>query len=161
MQLRRGLFRLYLVVSIGWVGWFGYVIYDSSRLVSVASDYIQTFNNERRMGLQSPYDIVDLVAWQSREHARQTTAEKAILLFPILAPVLYFLCGWIIRGFGRDDARRQNAPESKLKEVMDDASSKPASTLLLILSLFAAPMFWLVDAGAMANFWVARLRKDR
>jgi hypothetical protein len=35
-------------------------------------------------------------------------------------------------------------------------SFKPASTLLLILSIVFSPILWLVDPGAMTNFWATR-----
>ena len=150
MHIRRGLFRLYLVLSVLWVGWFGYEIYDSGRSVTAARDFIQTYNNERRLGRPSAYDIAELVKWQSQESARQKSAERAVLAFPVLVPILYFLCNWIVRGFRRDK-QGQNAPEA-----LHGKRVKPASTLLLILSILAFPIVWLIDPGAMANFWVAR-----
>jgi hypothetical protein len=158
MQLRRGLFRLYLVLSILWVGWFGYVIYESSRSASAAGGFIETYNYDQRIGRPSAYDILDLVTWQNQAVERQKTAVKAILALPILAPVLYFVCGWIVRGFRRDDKHGQTASEdvkhgqTASEDALESRSSKPASTLLLILSVLFFPIVWLVDPGAMANF---------
>jgi hypothetical protein len=103
MRVRRGLFRLYVVASILWVGWFGYVIYDSSRELSFVGDLIQEVEYDRRAGRPSAYDGMELVVSQLQQTARQRTAEKAILAFPLLAPIIYFVFSWIVRGFIRDD----------------------------------------------------------
>ncbi len=45
----------------------------------------------------------------------------------------------------------------------DSGKSKrpqPGSTFLLLVTIIFSPILWLVDPGAMANFWVARRPKD-
>jgi hypothetical protein len=144
-----------LILSVLWVGWFGYVIYDSNRSASAAGDFIETCNIERRIGRPCAYDPMDVAVWQSQQRGRQRTAEKAILAFPIFAPVLYFICAWIVRGFRREETAPGH-PEDVSANVSGNGMSKPGSTLLLILSILFSPILWLVDPGAMANFWVAR-----
>jgi hypothetical protein len=88
----------YLFLSVLWVGWFGYVISDSSRAISFADILIRQDRYERRSGLPPTSNATDWIAHQSAQRARQRTAEMAILAFPVLAPVLYFICVWIARG---------------------------------------------------------------
>jgi hypothetical protein len=72
----------YLFLSVLWVGWFGYVISDSSRAISFADILIRQDSYERRSGLPSTSDAAHWVAYQSAQRTRQRIAEMAILAFP-------------------------------------------------------------------------------
>lgn len=104
MKVRQGLFRLYVALSAAWVLWFGYVIFDAGHQIARSQDFINTDNNERKMGRRSPYDPMDLVVWQNRQIRRRDAAEVAILALPVGAPVFYLIIGWIISAFRRDAA---------------------------------------------------------
>jgi hypothetical protein len=149
------MFRLYVVASILWVGSFSYVIYDSSRSISSTANFIEMYDFDRRIGRPSAYDRSELVRWQNEQVARRTTAQRAILVFPLLAPVVYFIFSWIVRGFRHDNRSQENAPEP---DKQKGRRFRPASTLLLILSILFFPVLWLVEPGAMTNFWVSRGR---
>src|SRR6202035_6093628 len=83
-------------------------------------------------GLPPAYDRWELVRWQNEQVARRTTAQRAILVFPLLAPVVYFIFSWIVRGFRHDNRSQENAPEP---DKQKGRRLRPASTLLLILSI--------------------------
>jgi hypothetical protein len=113
MRLRRGLFRLYVVLTMLWIGWFGYEIYAAQRSASKATDYIQMYDYERQIGRVPAFNRSELVVWQIQQTKRRETALQALLVFPLLAPVLFFIGNWVIRSFRRDMGPPQSAPPLK------------------------------------------------
>jgi hypothetical protein len=84
MRLRRGLFRLYVVLTMLWIGWFGYEIYAAQRSASKATDYIQMYDYERQIGRVPAFNRSELVVWQIQQTKRRETALQALLVFPLL-----------------------------------------------------------------------------
>jgi hypothetical protein len=70
-HLRRGLLRLYVVVSVPWVAWFGYQFLDH---------------------LQRPY-------YSRSRHAAEVF--WWLLLVPVGGPILLLVIAWVIAGFQR------------------------------------------------------------
>jgi hypothetical protein len=68
-HLRRGLLRLYVVVTVPWVAWFGYQLLDH---------------------LQRPY-------YSRSRHAAETF--WSLLLVPIGGPILLLVIVWVVAGF--------------------------------------------------------------
>jgi hypothetical protein len=68
-HLRRGLLRLYVVVSVPWVAWFGYQLLDH---------------------LQRPY-------YSRSRHA--AAAFWSLLVVPVGGPILFLVIAWVIGGF--------------------------------------------------------------
>jgi len=83
-HLRRGLLRLYVVVSVPWVAWFGYQLLDH---------------------LQRPY-------YSRARHAAE--AFWWLLMVPIGGPILFLVIAWVVAGFRKKTALRvDTAPEDK------------------------------------------------
>jgi hypothetical protein len=85
-HMRRGFLRLYLVVAVPWIAWYGYQIYD---LVQ-RSRYIS--------------------------HAREIEIFRAfwsMLIVPIGGPILFSMIVWTVAGFRKfDEATPQSEPPS-------------------------------------------------
>ena len=83
-HLRRGLLRLYVVVSVPWVAWFGYQFLDH---------------------LQRPY-------YSRSRHAAEVF--WWLLLVPVGGPILFLVIAWVIAGFRKKTALRvDKATEDK------------------------------------------------
>jgi hypothetical protein len=89
-HLRRGLLRLYVVVSVPWVAWFGYQLLDH---------------------LQRPY-------YSRSRHAAD--AFWSLLVVPIGGPILLLVIVWVVAGFRRpgDMTLREAKAIPKAKDVL-------------------------------------------
>ncbi len=101
-ELRRGLARLYFLVALCWVAWFGYEFYDAQRQYNSASMYLETDSITRKLGQPSAYDRAELAEWVARENKRRTFAVRALLIMLVGAPLGYFVTLWLIAGFRRN-----------------------------------------------------------
>jgi hypothetical protein len=95
----RGWLRLYLVISVVWVGWFGYDLYDAHKQRASALDFMQTCNNAYTLHQLCAHDVNDLSKWAGDELARERFAVKALPIVPAGLPIVFFVALWIRRGF--------------------------------------------------------------
>ena len=77
-HVRRGLPRLYFVVAVRWVAWSGYQLIDAS------SDYYY------------------------HQAQREREAFWSLLAVPLGAPLAYLIIVWIVDGFPKPTARRED-----------------------------------------------------
>ena len=98
-HLRRGLTRLYLVVAVPWVAWYGYQISDAARRSS-------SYASERAM----------------------SHAFWSLLVVPIGGPVLLLLIMWVLAGFRKSSPTTKEAqPTQKTPSDATVASKSPAN----------------------------------
>ena len=55
-MIKNWLFRLYLLITVGWVAWFASQAYDANRQIGSAGGYIQAYIYDRRVGNPSAYN---------------------------------------------------------------------------------------------------------
>ncbi len=85
-HLRRGLTRLYLVVAVPWVAWFGYQILDASQ--------------------RSGY-----TARRAVSHAFWS-----LLVVPIGGPILFLMLAWVVAGFRKSGPKPEAGAEAAYKK---------------------------------------------
>jgi hypothetical protein len=154
-HVRRGLTRLYLVVSVPWVAWFGHLLFDALQqddqdlasdafwfllivpigvpIVGFAVLWVIAGFRKREPASTSKDDNNPPNPWgrPAKEPAGPSLLEKAIRDF---------------EGF------KKYIHEFKVEPG-------PASTVGLLLSIYFFPKFWMLDATSMSLYWVARLPK--
>jgi hypothetical protein len=162
MMTKSWLFRLYVLLSVGWVAWFAFQAYDANRQFVRASVYIQTVVYDLRARRPSAYNFADLVEWQDEQASRLNSAIKTMAGGLLIGTIAILSFGWARKRW-KWPANRRERPifEKRVEEIQQSrrmARFRPASTLLLVASIFVFPKLWLMDATAMANFWIARIR---
>lgn len=97
----RGWLRLYLVVAIPWIAWFGYDYYHANRLYWYTDGVMKTRSSDpASASWLAPTVSLDELQKQFEEYAdRREFSWKALFVFPIGAPVLFFAGWWVVRGF--------------------------------------------------------------
>jgi hypothetical protein len=98
LHVRRGLLRLYFVVAVPWVAWFG------CKLIYASNHYY--------------YD--------QGQHASK--AFRSLLVVPVGGPILYFVIPWVIAGFRRPARDTNEAPEKNISSFKVRASSGAKDT---------------------------------
>jgi hypothetical protein len=110
MNWRRGLLRLWLVLSLGWIVSFGVYLWNDNAWIS--SRTTACFEARRAEGA-SPYSCLDPNEFLRRARAPVELAdvfaaakEYAVYAFlpPLIALVLGLLGAWVVSGFARKGA---------------------------------------------------------
>jgi hypothetical protein len=116
-HLRRGLFRLYVAVTIPWVAWFGYMAFDADQQAkraqirstellrqmersqndSVAAQAQKTV--EGLLGSTYQEDFEDDIKLRDEQTARRKIAVYALPAVPLGGPLLCFVVVWVVAGF--------------------------------------------------------------
>jgi len=168
MNTDRGLFRLYIVFAICWGGWFGYQFFDANKQYDRAGMYLETIRRESAAGKPSAYIYSDTVVWQNEQSRRAVDAGKFGIWGLIGGLVLLFVSRWVVSGFNPKDKTPQATPylDKRVAEIeqnkleKQESKFKKGSTLGLVLSIVVFPIAWMIDPGAMSNYWVSR-NKDK
>lgn len=155
-MIKNWLFRLYLLITVGWVAWFASQAYDANRQIGSAGGYIQAYIYDRRVGNPSAYNLANLAAWQNEQLTRFNSAITAITEGLLVGTIAFLLLEWIRkRRNGPVDRSESLAFEKRAEEIRQNRRTsrfRPASTLLLLVSILFFPLLWLIDPAAMANF---------
>jgi hypothetical protein len=96
-HLRIGLLRLYLSVTLPWVAWFSYRIFD-----------------ELRRHRYSPWLYISGAVW-------------SLLAVPFGGPILLFVVLWVVAGFRKAAPNGNDALSSKAKEAPPQSATDPKS----------------------------------
>jgi hypothetical protein len=115
MNMRKGFIRLYIAITVPWVGWFGYMAYDANRWASYAQAKLEflveaiddgdghsfkTRALRAAQGVETDNELVDIYADQrDKQSERRKLALYALLAWPLGAPLLYIVVLWIVAGF--------------------------------------------------------------
>jgi hypothetical protein len=114
-HIRKGLLRLYLVLTVIWVAAFGYIAYhanaNSEQFAHRAWEWNQKADQaakdpaeasfERRFGGEGFYGqtAAEMSGWSEKESERRDFAFYMLPLLPVGLPVLYLVVVWITAGF--------------------------------------------------------------
>jgi hypothetical protein len=92
-HLRRGITRLYLVVTVPWVAWYGYKVYDALQ--------------------QDGYETTPEVSG----------AFWSLLIVPIGGPVLFLVVVWVVAGFQKSKPERPQSTSTIKAPLLKRSSS--------------------------------------
>ncbi len=129
-HLRQNLLRLYLIISVIWVGCFGYAIYDSYRQYRSTYDRVDALDKSlldrwrtyERFPAGSLAKRNELKAALAEQAGRVDSAVTLLPLVPVGAPLLYFITGLIIAGFRKSTRKVEDAapqPDPTLRQSID------------------------------------------
>jgi len=108
MNWRRGLFRLWLVVSLLWVGSVTWVIYDHERDRAYRDALDKACMEDKKLQGASPFDCFDSPAAMFANLPRTTSwLLKHYATWALLPPLVTLALGiagrWILVGFRRPE----------------------------------------------------------
>lgn len=141
-NVRKGLLRLYAVVSVPWIGWYGYQIVSHGPHWRYLSETFWTM-----LGVPVGSPVLLLVALWVRDGFRK---EARMLDEKDTIPA------------------RSERPKSKWKIAQEERLNatpyereiqKNPSTALLIISMLLFPRIWIIDVTSVSLYWIARLPK--
>ena len=115
-MIKNWLFRLYLLITVGWVAWFASQAYDANRQIGSAGGYIQAYIYDRRVGNPSAYNLANLAAWQNEQLTRFNSAITAITEGLRVGTIAFLLLEWI--------RKRRNGPVDRSESLAFENAPK-------------------------------------
>lgn len=159
--MTRGFVRIFIVFSLAWVSWFGWQAYDANKQVSKAEGWLLTIEQDLKLGRQPAWDKYETYSWKLEQQRRLESSIQTGLLGEAGGLLVLLAVSWIVRGFKQPTSKPKSRPylEQKIEDIeqrKQQRATKPASTLGLIISIIFLPVLWLMDPGAMSNYWASR-----
>jgi hypothetical protein len=184
-HVQRGLLRLYLVITVPWVAWFGYYILVALNRYRSVSGAVWSLLIVPIGGpllyLVACWVIAGFRKPEVRPKADEPPSQRPLAdYYPVIARAVSGLTDNppLARAAPYAHARRalnaqllpmsamqikreRRALEEAIRKVEEESSVRPArtkaSTALLVASILLLPAVWIIDPTSISLYWVARL----
>ncbi|MET4487666.1 hypothetical protein [Bradyrhizobium sp. LA7.1] len=100
-QWRSGLLRLYAVIAVPWVLWFGYGAYEAHGVYTFNRDYTEAFEKLPPDPTKNWANYYGATSNRDEYRKRRDTNLTWLCIVPAGYPIVMFALLWVIDGFRR------------------------------------------------------------